>query len=91
MSRVTCHVSCVLCHMSPITNHFSQNTKNGVANQWRVCYQRGLPRLFFFSFTSFIAQILQSCFQLLPHFWHQVHLADIDSWLIMSAAINAVH
>ena len=51
MSRVTCHVSCVMCHMSHVTifssSFFGQR---GEAYRWRVCYQRGLPRLVFYSF-----------------------------------------
>ena len=58
---VTCHVSCVTCHvsnvtyhlphvnrhLSPVTFHFfwGKKMKNGGASWWRVCYQRGLPRL----------------------------------------------
>ena len=44
----TCHMSCVMCHMSHVKYHrwylflFFQR---GEANQWRVCYQRGLTRL----------------------------------------------
>ena len=42
MSRVTCYVLRVTCHMSHVTFFFGQS---GEAYQWRVCYQRGLPRL----------------------------------------------
>ena len=53
MSRVTCHVSHVTCHMSRVTSHmslffssfFSFFGQSGRAYWWRVCYQRGLPRL----------------------------------------------
>ena len=49
MSRVTCHVSNVTCHMSrvtcPIFFFFFFFGKSGGASRWRVCYQRGLPRL----------------------------------------------
>ena len=50
MSHVTCHVSYVACpcHMSQLLfcsyNFFLQS---GGATLWRVCYQRGLPRLVF--------------------------------------------
>ena len=59
VSRVTCHLSHVTCHMSPVTCHmfylfiyfyfFSLKKKlqSGGASRWRVCYQRGLPRLVF--------------------------------------------
>ena len=48
---VTCHASCVTCHMSRIMCHMSRVTCHmsfffcGEAYRWRVCYQRGLPRL----------------------------------------------
>ena len=61
MSHVTCHVSPVMCHVSHVKNIFfyislnkkknkkKYTTKNigqsGGASRWRVCYQRGLPRL----------------------------------------------
>ena len=41
MSRVTCHVSRVTCHIF-FSFFFRQS---GEAYRWRVCYQRGLPRL----------------------------------------------
>ena len=57
----TCHVSCVMCHMSRVMCHMSQVTchmsffyfyfffgQSGEAYWWRVCYQRGLPRLVLF-------------------------------------------
>ena len=52
MSRVTCHdVSHVTCHVSRVTCHMSHVFfcfffwQSGEAYRWRVCYQRGLPRL----------------------------------------------
>ena len=47
MSKVTCHVSCVTCHMSHVTCHmfFFFFSQSGEASLWKVCYQRGLPRL----------------------------------------------
>ena len=57
MSCVTCHVSHVMCHVSRVTCHMSHVTifflfsfsflfgQSGEVYQWRVCYQRGLPRL----------------------------------------------
>ena len=58
VSHVTCHVSHVMCHMSRVTCHVSHVTchffspfffgQSGEAYRWRVCYQRGLPRLVFF-------------------------------------------
>ena len=53
VSRVMCHVSPVMCHMSPVTCHFfcirkisfTKIGQSGGASRWRVCYQRGLPRL----------------------------------------------
>ena len=48
-----CHLSHVTCHMSHVTCHVSHVTfflllfsgLFGEAYRWRVCYQRGLPRL----------------------------------------------
>ena len=48
MSCVTCHVSHVMCHMSCVTCNFFLSLffgQAGEACRWRVCYQRGLPRL----------------------------------------------
>ena len=52
VSRVTCHVSRVTCHVSRVTCHVSHVIffffffgKSGEVYRWRVCYQRGLPRL----------------------------------------------
>ena len=58
-SCVTCHVSQrVMCHVSRITCHMSHVIffiflyfffgQSGESYLWRVCYQRGLPRLVFF-------------------------------------------
>ena len=43
VSRVTCHVSGVTCHMYFLFFFFFG--QSGEAYRWRVCYQRGLPRL----------------------------------------------
>ena len=46
MSSVMCHMSHVTCHMSYVTCHifyFVLFRQSGEA--YRVCYQRGLPRL----------------------------------------------
>ena len=53
MSHVTCHVSRVTSHMSHVTCHMSHLFiyfifffgQSCGAYRWRVCYQRGLPRL----------------------------------------------
>ena len=51
--HVTCHVSHVMCHMSHVACHVSIYLfiyffgQKGGAYCWRVCYQRGLPRLVF--------------------------------------------
>ena len=46
MSRVTCHVSRVTCQVSHVRcQMFFFFGQNGRASRWRVCYQRGLPRL----------------------------------------------
>ena len=40
-----CHLSRVTCHMSLLFSFFFG--QSGGAYRWRVCYQRGLPRLVF--------------------------------------------
>ena len=45
MSRVTCHMSCVMCHLSRVRFLIFFISLSGEASQGRVCYQRGLPRL----------------------------------------------
>ena len=58
VSCLMCHVSWVTCHLSHVTcpkfftNIFyakkyplEEIEQNGGASRWRVCYQRGLPRL----------------------------------------------
>ena len=48
MSHVTCHLSHVTCHMPQVTcKLFLGGGQNGEASHWRICYQRGLPRLVF--------------------------------------------
>ena len=41
-----CHMSRVTCHMSQFFFYFFFG-QSGEAYRWRVCYQRGLPRLVF--------------------------------------------
>ena len=44
----TCHVSHVMCPVSRVrcqVSHFYLFLQSGGASWWRVCYQRGLPRL----------------------------------------------
>ena len=63
VSPVTCHVS----HIQILLNLFTQKKKklkklkkytleeigqNGGASRWRVCYQRGLPRLTYCNTTA---------------------------------------
>ena len=60
VSPVTCHVSPVTCHLSNVKQkkfkdkkkimtffYLKKIRKIGGASRWRVCYQRGLPRLVF--------------------------------------------
>ena len=63
MSLVTCHVSRVTCHMSCVTCHFFSSFfgQSGEAYWWRVCYQRGLPRLVF-TYTVYL-----SYYQMYPY------------------------
>ena len=48
LSRVMCHMSCVMSHLSSV---FFLHI--GGASLWRVCYQRVLPRLVFKYILSF--------------------------------------
>ena len=64
VSHVTCHLSTVTCHMSHVKKKLLHvliylyiyiyffNVKkigqSGGASRWRVCYQRGLPRLVYY-------------------------------------------
>ena len=45
VSHVTCHVSHVTCHMSQFYLIFFFFGQSGEDYWWRVCNQRGLPRL----------------------------------------------
>ena len=47
VSHVTCHVSRVTYHMSHVKCHIFLFLQSGWACWWRVCYQRGVPRLVF--------------------------------------------
>ena len=67
-----CHVSCVTCHGSRVTGQVSPVTSqffyivfilkkigpSGGASRWRVCYQRGLPRLVIVLWKNNIGDIL---------------------------------
>ena len=84
MSQVTCHMSHVTCHMSPVTCqkniflHFLQFFylkkvgKIGEASRWRVCYQRGLPRL--------VSHIIHDIFESFPDL---LKLKDIAPFIMM--------
>ena len=52
MSGVTCHISCVMCPMSHFFYFFYYFF---LTDQWRVCFQGSLPRLFFFSNLLYIS------------------------------------
>ena len=48
MSAVRCHMSNVRCQVSGVKKNSSSfffSGQSGAASRWRVCYQRGLPRL----------------------------------------------
>ena len=51
MSHVTFHMSHVRCQVSGVTSQVSHvsffSGQSVGASRWRVCYQRGLPRLVF--------------------------------------------
>ena len=67
-SRVTFHMSPVTCNMSPVNvkknyikkkrKKLEKNGQSGGASRWRVCYQRGLPRLVYFVFDKRIIWLL---------------------------------
>ena len=64
VSHVMCHVSCVTCHVSRVTCHMSLFFffffffgQSGEAYRWRVCYQRGLPRLVFLIWDTLFSNI----------------------------------
>ena len=73
-----CHMSCVTCQVSGVTCHVSGIPcqllnviffvgQSGVAWQWRVCYQRGLPCLVFLNLLNTIP--IQLSFVQLPPFF----------------------
>ena len=49
MSHITCHMSGVTCQVSHVRCNFFFLFQIGEASRWRVCYQRGLPRLILYS------------------------------------------
>ena len=62
VSHVTCHISRVMCHVSHVTFFFFLfSGQFSEAYRWRVCYQRGLPRLVYFTYNS-IYHILLTLF-----------------------------
>ena len=98
MSRVTCHVSRVTCHMLHVTCNiffifiFIFFLQSGEAYRWRVCYQRGLPRLVYFIPGSLSwVNLTISCFDLfldtdsLLTCWHLI----IPS--LLSSPKNVIH
>ena len=58
---VRCQVSCVMCHVSGVTCQGSQvtffNRQSDAASWWRVRYQRGVSRLFFFIFCQILGRL----------------------------------
>ena len=74
MSHVTCHVSCVTCHVSHVMCHmpillfiYFFLGQLGEAYRWRVCYQRGLPRLVFFHVSTKTDLFLEEEKKILQH------------------------
>ena len=73
MLHVTCQVSHVKCHMSRVTCHmwrffFFFFWQSGGASRWRVCYQRGLPRL-----------VIYIC-SVTPSFQAKYNYYSVDDW-----------
>ena len=75
MSHVTCHMSRVTCHLSPVGIFFLIFRNfffviffgiSGGASWWRVCYQRGLPRLVY---SCSLEQAKSATNSQSPHVW----------------------
>ena len=59
VSHVTCHVSHVMCHMSQLLLLLYIFFKQSVeVYRWRVCYQRGLPRLVLYLLVARLSLLL---------------------------------
>ena len=61
---------------------FDKIRQSGGASRWRVCYQRGLPRLVFFTLWQYCSQITKvKGFQFisteLVSLWKQVDVAEV--------------
>ena len=71
MSHVTCHVSRVTCPMSHVIFFFFFFGRTAEAYRWRVCYQRGLPRLVYityhFFFIYYMYNIKKNLYHILMH------------------------
>ena len=52
-----CHASRVTSHMSHVKFFWREEGQSGGAIQWRVCYERGLPRLISFQIQLVIPSI----------------------------------
>ena len=75
MSRVTCHMSRVMCHMSHVTCIFFFTACEAYC--WRVCYQRGLPHLFFLGGGCIFLAVLWLIPPLYPYHYDQLPLQSI--------------
>ena len=82
MSYVMCHVSHIMCHISRVKYHVSNVTffslffgQSVEVYWWRVCYQRGLPRLVskFFESQNLTSQLIfvKSCLDVSLCFYGQ--------------------
>ena len=62
LSHVTRHLSTVSCKKKRIFSSFilKKIGQSGGSGRWRVCYQRGLPRLVFFKLLVFFCSCLVS-------------------------------
>ena len=65
----------VMCHMSRVTSHmffcFCFFGQSGEAYRWRVCYQRGLPRLV--SFILIPVHLLSYNLYFAEHYYRTVY------------------
>ena len=65
-SSTSGHVSCVTCHKSHVTIIIFVFGQSGEAYRWRVCYQRGLPRL------VLLGQTLIPCWGVPLFIWREI-------------------
>ena len=96
VSHVTCHVSCVTCHMSHVIFFFFYVKKigqSGGASRWRVCYQRGLPRLVSKYLVGLTIVIFSDISQISWQSWAQSSTANIpnQTFFLVLVFLGRIH